>query len=462
MAGIESLSEKLQQRLDEAAAEREVVGASLAVRQAGTTVEAATGVTNVRTGLRVTPDTIFQIGSITKAYTATLVMQLVDEGLVDLDEPVATYLPFTTDDAEAAATVTVRHLLSHTSGVDGDVFDDFGRGDDCVARYVEGMGGLAHTHQLGEMFSYCNSGYVLLGRLIEELRGSTWDSALRQHVLEPLGAGDTVTLPEEAILRPVAVGHLPTGPDKAPQVAPVWHLPRALGPAGTISAPAREVLAFARLHLDDGRTSDGRQLLSPAGVKAMRQLEIEMPDPYTLGDAWGLGLILFRRDAPVVFGHDGTTIGQNAYLRVIPDADLSVVLLTNGGGAAGLFDDVVRPLVRDLGGAELQAPARPPSAPLAFDPAPFLGSFERSGVRVEITLDPEGLVQVQARTTGPLAGTLPDEPAKRLVGLDETTLITAEADPRSGRHITYKFLAPSAAGYGYVHYGVRATPRVPA
>src|SRR5579884_1705656 len=122
MSAIDRLSPGLPGRLADLAAEHGVVGASVAVRQGHTVLRAATGVTNLRTGVEVTPDTLFQIGSISKSYTAALVMQLVDEGLVDLDAPVERYVPgFTTARPEEAARVTPLHLLNHTSGVDGDV-----------------------------------------------------------------------------------------------------------------------------------------------------------------------------------------------------------------------------------------------------------------------------------------------------------------------------------------------------
>lgn len=450
----------LQARLDQLAADTGVVGAVVAVQRGDKTVSAATGVVNVRTGQPVTTDTIFQIGSISKVYTATLVMQLVDEGLVDLDTPVSSYLPeFTAADKTAAAAITIRQLLSHTSGMDGDFFDDFGRGDDCYEKYVAGMSTLAQNAPPGAFFSYCNSGYVLLGRLVEQLRGLNWDAALRKHLLEPLGLTDTVTLPEEAILRPVAVGHLPMGEGGAPVVAPIYHLARALSPAGVITAPAAEVLAFARMHLNDGKAADGKQVLSPASVKAMRELQVQLPDPYTLGDGWGLGWIMYSLGTPSVIGHDGSTIGQQAYMRIVPDHDLVVVLLTNGGGMGALFEELVRPLLRELAGAELNALPEPTGV-AGVDVTPFLGVYERAGVRSTISQDGDGKIWIENKGTGPLAASLPDEPPHELAVMDDTTLITAEPDPRIGRHMTLKFLEPSAAGFGYVHAGARATPRV--
>ena len=156
----------LQERLTELARKHGVVGASLAVRLGDEEAVAATGVLNLRTQQPATPESVFQFGSITKVWTATLVMQLVDEGLLDLDEPVVRYLPeFRVASPALTAAVTTRHLLDHTSGIDGDYFPDFGRGDDCLARYVEGMAGLEQVHPLGATMSNCNTAVVLLGGL---------------------------------------------------------------------------------------------------------------------------------------------------------------------------------------------------------------------------------------------------------------------------------------------------------
>ena len=101
-----------------------------------------------------------------------------------------------------------------------------------------------------------------------------------------------------------------------------------------------------------------------------------------------------------------------------------------------------------------------PKTGVDVDVAPFLGVYERSGVRTTIRRDDDGKIWVETKGTGPLAATLPDEPPHELTPLDDTTLITAEPDTRIGRHMTLKFLEPSDAGFGYVHAGARATPRV--
>lgn len=178
-----------------------VPGAQVAVLADGEIVDAAVGVLSTATGVEATGDAVFHIGSITKVWTATLVLQLVDEGSVDLDAPVRRYLPeFRVRDEEAAAAITVRQLLSHTSGIEGDLFVDTGRGDDAVEKFVPAIADAGLVHRPGEMFSYCSSGYVLLGRVVEVLRGKPFAAVVRERLAGPLGLARVAANAEEAIL----------------------------------------------------------------------------------------------------------------------------------------------------------------------------------------------------------------------------------------------------------------------
>src|ERR1700759_783117 len=133
-----SWDEELPGFVDRAAARHRVPGAAVAVGTGDALFEAATGVVNRNTGVAATPDSLFQIGSVTKVWTASLVLQLVDDGLVALVEPVRESLPtFCLPDAHAAGAVTLRHLLSHTGGFEGDLFEDTGRGADAVPKLVD-------------------------------------------------------------------------------------------------------------------------------------------------------------------------------------------------------------------------------------------------------------------------------------------------------------------------------------
>ena len=261
-------------RLNELATEANVPGAALGIWSDGQEILAAHGVLNAATQVLVTTDSVFQVGSITKLWTATMIMQLVDEGLLSLDTTVSEVLPGARlGAADVGGQVTVRHLLTHTSGIDGDVFTDTGRGDDCVERYVGLLAEVPSVFAPGATYSYCNSGYVLLGRIIEVIDGQSWDESLRERLTGPLAATQTVTLPEEAILRRAAVGHHRDGTP-----VHVWGLPRSVGPAGLITATAGDLLTFARLHLDGGITADGKRLLSEVSVAAMQSACAAIPE----------------------------------------------------------------------------------------------------------------------------------------------------------------------------------------
>lgn len=447
-----------QDRLTALADKHGVVGASLAIRVGDETVEAAVGVLNQRTGQPATPDSVFQIGSITKVWTATLVMQLVDEGLLDLDAPIATHLPdFRVADEEVARTVTTRQLLAHTSGIDGDLFLDTGRGDDCLSTYVAAMKDLTQVHPQGATMSYCNSGFSLLGRLVEVLRGQTWDAVLRERILAPLGLDSAGTLPEEALLFGAATGHMVLPGQDAPIVTPQWGIYRSAGPAGLIHCPARDVLAFAQLHLDGGVTPDGTRVLSAESVAAMQQPQVEVPDPYTLGSHWGLGWILMTWDGRPVFGHDGATLGQGAFLRILAEDRLSVALCTNGGKAPReLFESLYAEVFGELAGVEMPRRPEPSSAAGPVDAARFVGRYVREGVEMTVRQDEDGGLRLKTRNTSPLAEGMPETPEMELLPCDGDVMLAKGAD--GGAFTPAVFF--DLEGERYVHLGARATRRV--
>lgn len=446
-------------RLATLSARHRVPGAQLGILRDGAITDYATGVLSKATHAPATPDSVWQIGSISKVWTATLVMQLVDEGLLDLDAPVTKILPeLRLADPMVTKRVTTRHLLNHTSGIDGDVFTDTGRGDDCIAKYVELLAEVKQNHPLGATWSYCNSGYSLLGAIIEELTGKTWDEALTERIIEPLGLRATVTLPEQTLLHAAAVGHVgPPGSD--PQPTPVMLLQRSAGPAGLITARVHDLLCFARLHLNKGVTPDGRRLLSAKSAAEMTKRQADVPDPYTLGgDSWGLGWIRFDWNGTRLIGHDGSTIGQGAFLRILPGQDVAVALFTNGGNARGLFQDLFGEIFAELAGVQIPAMFVPPEVPPTLDITDWLGTYERAGVRTEIFLA-DGSPRMRTTETGPLAELDPEH------NVEEYPLV-AVAENLYGAHIEAidTFMPVTMYrihdGTRYVHFGVRANPMV--
>ncbi|WP_438352529.1 serine hydrolase domain-containing protein [Microbacterium sp. CJ88] len=445
-------------RLTELAARHGVPGVQLGMLRLGVDgapderVEVATGVLSTRTGFAASPDALFQIGSITKAWTATLVLMLVDEGRLGLDTPVAEIIPgFALADPEVARAVTVRHLLTHTSGIDGDLFVDTGRGDDCLERYLGVLASAEQSHPLGATWSYCNAGYSLLGRIVEVLTDRTWDDALRERLTGPLGLSRTATLPEDVLLHAAAIGH--RDDDGEPVPVSRWHLPRSAGPGGAVSAAAGDLLDFARMHLAGGLLPDGTRVLSAESAAAMASHQVDLPDPYVLGDSWGLGWIRYDWSGHRLYGHDGNTLGQAAFLRVLPKQGLAVTLLANGGHTRDLFEELYREIFDEVAGIGMRPPFAPPEVPVEVDVTPFLGRYARVGSTLEVEQGADGPL-LRTTATGPVAALLGGPPQEfALHPVEPGTFAVRPPGTDTWLPVTFYRLAD---GGEYIHFGARA------
>lgn len=461
---------KWQSLLDDLAKKHAVPGASLAVLANGEITTAVTGVTHVETQAPVGVNTLFQIGSTTKTYTATLVMQLVDEGLLELDQPASEVVKgFRFGSDEEGRRVTVRQLLAHTSGLLGDDFgnfpasDDWGRGEDAIERYVtETCPTLPRISPPDHSMSYNNAGYVVLGRIIETLRGKPYAAALKEHLMGPLGAARTATLPEEAIMHSVAVGHTPAGPDdlRTLVVAPMWQLPTAYAPAGCLlCACPTDVLLLAHVLLNEGKAQNGTQILSPESVAAMRAQQVDVPEPNLLNiDAWGLGLFLFGWSGQRGFGHNGDTLGQHCEFRVFPDKGIALVLSVNGGIAAvALAEEVTDEVFNELAGIRVP---KLPTEPVAIDQdlSRFAGTFSSPNVLMETKVK-DGALVISIEPQGAAAALSPLPPLKE-VELMPVAEGAFAFDLLGVLNVSLAFYDFDKQGKArYIHLGARATPR---
>lgn len=307
-----------------------VPGVAVGVHHDGTEHYAFHGVTSVDNPLPVDANTLFQFGSTGKTFTATAVLRLVDQGLVELSAPVRRYVPeLRLKDESVAERVTVLHLLNHTAGWDGDYHRNTGTGDDALARYVAGMADIEQVSPLGTEVSYNNASLSLAGYLIEKVTGTTFEQAMQDLVLTPVGMRQTYFFPNDVMTRRFAVGHNNT-PDGKVTIARPWALPRSGNPAGGMSATAADQLTWARFHLADGRTDSGEQLLPAGLVRSMREPTVRTPGN-ALGDAIGITWMLRRRGDVTLVQHGGDTIGQHSAFVMVPERDFAITVLTNCG-----------------------------------------------------------------------------------------------------------------------------------
>ncbi|KOV96728.1 serine hydrolase domain-containing protein [Streptomyces sp. NRRL B-3648] len=349
------LHRELQDRLDALARTHRVPGAHIALDTGTDLISVHTGTADTAAGSPFTADTAVPLGSLTKPYTAALVMLLADDGDLDPDEPAAAHLPELADVPD----VTIRHLLSHTSGLPTGPDSDTAA-TTTAARYLAAVCTARDSlFPPGTDFSYSNAGYVAAGRLVETVTGMPWHEAVRALLLQPLGVapafiGDTVAA------RPVAAGHAvntATG-----QARPArQNLAPLEAPAGALLASARDLAAF-------GNALIGRaDLLPPAVTKEMRRAE-PAARPGALGDGWGAGLALYQRDDRVWCGHDGNAQGTSCHLRAEPESGVVVAFTGNAGGATALWRDLAEELGRLTGiqvpvGARVADRGRPVALP---------------------------------------------------------------------------------------------------
>jgi CubicO group peptidase (beta-lactamase class C family) len=389
------------------AARWNVPGIAVGVLQDEHVESLAYGITSIDTRQPVSPDTIFQIGSISKVFTATLVLRLADEGLLGLDTPVVSYLPdLRLADDHARATITLRQLLSHTSGLEGDRFLDHGRGDDGLTAAVASYDTLRQWAPPGRLWTYCNAGFSLAGRVVEQVTGQTFEVAIKERLFDPLGLERTVFFAEDAITWPHAVGHHLKSRTAGHTVARPYSLARSINPAGGIVSSTADLLRFARLHLADG-AYDGRQLLPAAAARQMRE---PLTEAGNFGRSYGLGWSVWDVDGLRIVDHGGATNGFRAQLTVVPGRGFALVQLTNGESGAQAMAQIETWALEHFRGLRkrIAAPVVKLAAP---ELAGFAGTYVRHDGRFVVTTTDDGCLTVTVTEINEETGTEEAQPS---------------------------------------------------
>lgn len=422
-----------------------VPGVAVGVLHDGNVETHAWGVTSLETGVAVRPETLFQIGSISKVFCATLVMTLVDDGTVDLDTPVVEYLPeLRLADAGAQASITLRHCLSHTGGIYGDYFDDFGWGDDALERAVASFDSLRQLSAPGELWFYNNAGFNLAGRVVEVVTGQTYEQAMRERVFEPLGLERTFLYAHEAIVHSVAVGHTQVTPgEDAHELATKYPLPRCVNPAGGIISNVADLLRFAAFHMNDGAV-DGRQVLKPVSVRAMWQAQTTAAN---WADEWGIGWDIRWLNGVQMLSHGGSTNGFQAQLHVVPEKRFAIAILTNSGrgsalnGAVGAWALEAHPGVTAGERERVSLTDRQLSV--------FAGEYRQPQAEFSVSVE-DGALRVKPVSLSPLSGKRTEPPAFVMdpIGEREFVIRTGEA---AGRRVDFLTNEDGSPRYIRVH-----------
>lgn len=392
---------RLQAILEEATRALRVVGAQLAVFDGRELTEVATGFANLERRTPVAADTLFQIGSTTKVFNAAVVMSLVDEGALDLDRPVKTWIrDFALADPAATERVTLRHLLSMSSGIDNGPYTDYGRGDDALDKYVAALAPIPQVFAPGTGYGYSNAGTCVAGLAAELVTGKTWERLLAERILRPLELDQSATFAEELLFHPVALGYsYPDGADEPTRVR-AWALPRSMAPAGgTLCCSAGDLVRFARMFLRGGKSGSGATVLSEAAVRTMQTPEATMASRIT-AQKWCVGPYWKEWGGQVIYGHSGTNSGGSSMLLWCPAKNVAIATIANvprqGYPLADRVFDTVFPEIFGIDKPRRPTPETLRPVKVALDR--YVGKFEAWGSTL-VFADEGG--RLMARVYGP-------------------------------------------------------------
>ncbi len=315
------------------------------VRGSDTLVLKGFGLANVEDSVPATASTVYRIGSITKQFTAAAILRLVEQGKVQLDAPVSTYLPkFPREDGR----VTVRQLLTHTSGLPNYTelpeFADVRRADLADGQLVALFGGRPLDFPPGTRWHYSNSGYYTLGLVLQQLGGVPYAVYLDQTILKPMGLEHTLYCGVEPLIPHRAAGYSVTSDEVVNASYLSMHLP---GAAGALCSTVGDLLRWQQALV-------GGRVVRPETYR-------EMTTPAALRDGthptYGFALGLYTLHGHTAVEHSGGINGFSADLAYYPTDSLSVVVLMNSdGGDASLLARRIAELVMhtpDEGGLDL-------------------------------------------------------------------------------------------------------------
>lgn len=345
-----------------------VPGTAIGICHNGREYYSGLGVTSVETRIPVDADTLFQVGSISKTFLAQIAVMLSEKNKLDLDAPVRRYVPeLKLKDANVAARVTMRHLLTHTGGWFGDYFNDFGTGDDALAKMVQAMKTLPQVTPLGKLWSYNNAGFYLAGRVIEKICGKPYEEVVKELVFLPLGMNNSYFFAEDVITKRFAVGHRRIKGKIV--IALPWGIGRSAHPAGGITCSSKDLMKYARFHMGEGKTPGGKRLVSKEGMKALHSPVMHATGLKSVALSW----FVTQLNGTDVISHSGATSGQMAELRIMPEKKFALIVFINGKHGNGAAAPIAALIMKEYFGA---GPARSKTLKLADKDIPqYLGKY---------------------------------------------------------------------------------------
>ncbi len=362
---------EIESMVEEVMVERGIPGASIGVVKDGELVYAkGFGVSELGGEEPVTPESLFCLASIGKTVVATALMQLVEQGKIDLDDAVVDYLPYFELADDGYETITIRQLLTHTSGLP-DV-EDFGYENpaydvEALDRYVRSLIDTSLIGAPGEGFNYSDMGFDILGDVIAQVSGQPFEEYVEENIFAPLGMKNTTFSTEDADAELFTAPHM-LDEDGNVIVSEVFPYNRMHAPSGTLFSNVEDMARFGMAHMNRGKL-DGVRILDPSSYDEMWAAQAVTGWEEYFGSLYanyGLGWMVGTLGDHPAFHNVGNTDGYTAHLLLVPDEELALIALLNYNDFdEGVFYSmaVSEPAIETLLGAEQMQTEQPALAP---------------------------------------------------------------------------------------------------
>ena len=313
-----------------------VPGAAIGLAYGDVRETATFGITNVDDPQSISRETLFQIGSISKTYTATALMHLIEVGKIKLDDLLRTFIPeFTVADPVVSAEVKIRNLVTHTTGFEVDPPIEGTDGDDALALLMGDTSQLPQIAPLDGPFSYSNLNAAVLGRVLEVIDDRVFEEVIQDYVFDRLGLRNSYYDATTISALPHAVGHDVDDAGKAIVLTEGFELPRIARPAGGITSSIEDLLTFGMFH-----GSIGDDISDVITAESVADMQSELVPGGSLGqircDGIGVAWFTFERDGVKLIAHGGGTVGQQSLLVIAPDENFVFAMLTNADSGSDL------------------------------------------------------------------------------------------------------------------------------
>ena len=361
-----------------------IPGMALAVTDRERTIRTRTlGVADLSSGTKVTEDTLFQIGSISKSFATVALLQLVERGKLDLHAPVKDYLPWF-DIRSEYAPITLHHLMTHTAGIPiGSESTTAAESEVWYLREAEA------SAPPGEFFHYSNTGYKALGLVLESVTGMPCHEFVRRNVIEPLGMTKTYASITNDLRSLTATGYTwihddrPAG-KKSPLAPAVW--PESASADGSISSVPEDMAKYIRMLLRRGEGPDGR-IISEDSFGILTGRYIVPQDSYH-GESYGYGLNVQDCEGHVLIWHTGGMIGYTSAMHMDLDLGVGMIVLTNSlSGPDEISRHSVQVIRAAMEGKALPEAVVPAHAFVPEDPGRFAGTYRGAHRSLDVSVD---------------------------------------------------------------------------